>query len=383
MPGCLVRLQGTEMKVTVDGLSCSFGNFVALHEASFVVPSGSITALLGPSGCGKTTILRSIAGLIKPQMGRITFDDEVVFSDKEGIFVAPERRNLSLIFQDFALWPHMKVFDNVAFGLKLRRLPRDEIRDRVGEALDIVHLGHQGDRYPNQLSGGQQQRVAVARAIVTAPKLLLLDEPLSGLDTNLREEMRQELLNVITRLGMTAIHVTHDHIEALSMASQVVVLNLGQIEQAGDPVEVYARPASLFVASFLGSVNVLAGKVCQVSGTVATIEGDGWQLSGEASQSLNGTAQALIRPSSITLHRPNAITEANQIACEVTKAYFHGDRWLYQARLASGVTLKVIGLGGFCAGDEVRACFPVEACQVIPGAAEVVAARADQDATSG
>jgi putative spermidine/putrescine transport system ATP-binding protein len=246
-----------------------FGTFTALHSTSLHIEEGSFVTLLGPSGCGKTTTLRIIAGLIEPSEG------DILIRGRRVNDTPIHKRNLGLVFQNYALFPHKSVFDNVAFGLKYRRIPRDEVEIRVNEALELVQLPHLADRYPRQLSGGQQQRIALARAIVIRPDVLLLDEPLSALDANLREDMRVELKRIQHHLGITTIFVTHDQAEALAMSDRIVVMRDGRIEQIGAPEEVYNRPASQFVARFLGNSNILPGRVGGRDGETVRVSVEG------------------------------------------------------------------------------------------------------------
>lgn len=232
-----------------------FGDLTALHSANLSVPEGSFVTFLGPSGCGKTTTLRMIAGLIEPTEG------DILVRGRRINDVPIHKRNLGLVFQNYALFPHKTIFDNVAFGLRYRNVPRNEIPGRVREALELVQLPDVEDRLPNQLSGGQQQRIALARAVVIRPDVLLLDEPLSALDANLREEMRVELKRIQRELGVSTVFVTHDQSEALAMSDKVVVMRHGLIEQEGTPQDVYDNPRTGFVAGFLGHSNILAGTV--------------------------------------------------------------------------------------------------------------------------
>ena len=245
------------MKISLHNISKSFGKKQVIEELSLEMEDGKFTTLLGSSGCGKTTLLRMIAGLETPDSGEILFDDTPVFSKEKGINVPPEKRNLSFVFQDFALWPHMTVFENVAFGLRARK-DKDNLKERVQEALDAVKLGDLKDRYPHELSGGQQQRVSFARAIIVKPKCILFDEPLSALDAQLRETMRLEIKQMTTKLNMTSVFVTHDQSEAMSMSDLIVVMNGGRIEQCGTPQEIYEHPATKFVAQFIGKADFLS-----------------------------------------------------------------------------------------------------------------------------
>lgn len=245
------------MEIRLEHITKSFEKKQVIRSTSLRIESGSFTTLLGPSGCGKTTLLRMIAGLETPDAGEIYFDGRCVFSRERKINLPPEKRGLGFVFQDFALWPHMTVFENVAFGLRARKDTKD-LQARVREALRVVHLEELETRYPHQLSGGQQQRVAFARAIVIQPSCILFDEPLSALDALLREQMRQELKELVSSLGLTAVFVTHDQAEAMSMSSRIAILNAGAVEQYDTPEEIYHRPATQFVARFVGKSNWLS-----------------------------------------------------------------------------------------------------------------------------
>jgi iron(III) transport system ATP-binding protein len=247
----------------VRGLTKSYGEVKALDDVSFSFEAG-ILSFVGPSGCGKTTLLRSIAGLEVPDAGSIAIDGKVYTWIERGILVPPYSREIGFVFQNYALWPHMTVFDNTAFALKLRKRPADEIKRRVLAALDLVGLQQKEERYPSQLSGGQQQRVALARSLVMEPRLILLDEPLSNLDAKLREEMRVELKKLIRKVGISALFVTHDQEEAFVISDKVIVMNGGKMLQYGTPDEIYNRPEDPFVASFIGHSTLVDGKILSV-----------------------------------------------------------------------------------------------------------------------
>lgn len=246
--------------VKVDGIEKRFGSYLAVQPTSFEVPAGKLVTLVGPSGSGKTTVLKMIAGFEEPSNGCVSI------SGTDVTHIPPHKRNLGFVFQQYALFPHLTIADNVAYALKMRRVPRAEIRARVSETLNLVRLEGLGDRYPSQLSGGQQQRVAMARAIVFRPPLLLMDEPMSALDKRLRDEMQYEIRNLQQKLGITTIAVTHDQTEALIMSDLIIVFNRGAIEQSGPPQEVYKHPRSEFVATFLGESNILRGTVARHDG---------------------------------------------------------------------------------------------------------------------
>jgi len=241
--------------VELEGVSKAYGAHRAVQELSLSIESGESVALLGPSGCGKTTTLNMIAGFLEPDAGHIRIDGRAVGG------VPPYRRNIGMVFQHYALFPHLTVADNLAFGLRMRKADRAEIARRVGGALELVHLGGLERRYPRELSGGQQQRVALARALVVEPAVLLLDEPLSNLDAKLRQEMREEIVELQQRLGITTIFVTHDQEEALAIAQRIAVMDAGRVEQVGAPEAIYGRPRTEFVARFIGEANLLPGEV--------------------------------------------------------------------------------------------------------------------------
>jgi ABC-type Fe3+/spermidine/putrescine transport system ATPase subunit len=248
-------------EIEVENLEIRYGGVTAVHSVSFTVRRGDQLTLLGPSGCGKTTTLRAIAGLERPSSGTIRIGGETMYDGVRGFQVPAERRGLSMVFQSYAIWPHMSVFDNVAYGLNVRRVPAAEVKEKVHRALDLVKMGQYAERNASQLSGGQQQRVAVARACAFSPKVLLFDEPLSNLDAKLRGEMRIELRELQHRLGITSLYVTHDLEEALAMSDDIIVMRGGTIEQRGSPDEIYNYPRTAFVADFVGSANLITGKL--------------------------------------------------------------------------------------------------------------------------
>ena len=242
------------MEIKLHHITKAFGSKTVIYPTTMTISHGSLTTLLGPSGCGKTTLLRMIAGLETPNDGEIYFGEKCIFSSEKKINIPPEKRGLGFVFQDFALWPHMTVYNNVAFGLRATG-KTEKMDEKIKEALCAVKLSDLADRYPHQLSGGQQQRVAFARAIVIEPECILFDEPLSALDALLREAMRTELRELITRLGITGVFVTHDQVEAMSMSDAIAVCNAGHVEQYDTPEKVYEAPKTEFVAKFVGSSN--------------------------------------------------------------------------------------------------------------------------------
>jgi ABC-type Fe3+/spermidine/putrescine transport system ATPase subunit len=311
--------------LTLQSLECRYAGVRAVAGIDLAIGQGEFIALLGPSGCGKTTTLRMIAGLLKPSAGAIRLAGRTL-SGPEG-FVPPEQRGMSMIFQSYAIWPHMNVFDNVAFGLRLRKLPGAEIERRTKRVLEIVHLGALGGRLPSELSGGQQQRVALARAIVVEPAVLLLDEPLSNLDASLREEMRFEIRRLHDELGMTSVYVTHDQTEAMATADRIVVMNEGRIEQAGTPVEVFNRPCTRFVAAFIGRTNLIEGRV----------EGAAFHAGGLAvplPPGGAGVASAIsVRPHGITIEPRSASAQPYRWPARIAARTFLGEHWDYLARV--------------------------------------------------
>jgi iron(III) transport system ATP-binding protein len=251
----------TEARIEVADLVVRYGGVAAVDGVSFTVGRGEHLTLLGPSGCGKTTTLRAIAGLEEPSSGVIRIDGSTMYSSAERRNIPTEKRGVSMVFQSYAIWPHMTVFDNVAYGLRVRKLPRAEVTENVGRALGLVQMREFASRPASNLSGGQQQRVALARAVAFSPTVVLFDEPLSNLDAKLRAEMRVELRELQRRLDITSVYVTHDQEEALAISDRVIVMNNGGIEQIGSPEEIYNRPKSRFVADFVGSANLIGGRL--------------------------------------------------------------------------------------------------------------------------
>ena len=293
------------ISITVRDVTKRFGQTVAVDGVSLEIGAGELFFLLGPSGCGKTTILRMIAGFGNPDAGEILFDDRVIND------VPAHKRNTGLVFQSYALWPHMTVAGNVAYGLEERRIPKDERQRRTGEALRTVRMEPYAERMPNQLSGGQQQRVALARALVIEPDVVLLDEPLSNLDARLRLDMRQEIRRIHDETGITMVYVTHDQKESLSMADRIAVMSMGRLEQVGDPRSVYRRPASGFVADFIGETNMLSGTLASVDaghGRVDTPLGQFHAGLGPTPLQAGDAVACMVRPESLRLgaHRDNS-----------------------------------------------------------------------------
>ena len=332
-------------KVTIENLTKSFGSHQVLRSLNVTFQDGEFVTLLGPSGCGKTTTLRLIAGFEQPTSGTIRIGDTLV-SDGHTL-VPPEKRDIGMVFQSYAVWPHMNVFENVAYPLRIKRTAKQEVADRVHRMLSVVHLEQYAERLPSQLSGGQQQRVALARALVAQPKLLLLDEPLSNLDAKLRESMRFEIKELAKSLGITVIYVTHDQSEAMSMSDRILLFNNGEVQQSGTPQEIYNHPVNPFVADFLGKVSFFSG----------TAEEDrillpdwGVRLP-DPEPSRRGAVTVGIRPENVRL-RP----EAGELQGVIERAYYLGDTTDFRVRVGKAEVRAIMEGGAharFAAGDRV------------------------------
>jgi iron(III) transport system ATP-binding protein len=328
------------ISIRIQQLTKRFGAVTALDHVDLTIEPGELFFLLGPSGCGKTTLLRSLAGFNQPDEGRIYFGDEDVTE------LAPHKRNTGMMFQSYALWPHMTVAQNVAFGLEERKVPRDEITRRVTEALESVRMNGYGERRPNELSGGQQQRVALARALVIRPRCLLLDEPLSNLDARLRLEMRTEIRRVCKEFKLTTVYVTHDQKEALSVSDRMAILDRGRVRQVGTPRDVYRRPNSTLVANFIGETDFLPGTIVSAAAGRAVVDtaiGRFEGVLGNATASLSAGTNVTIsvRPECWALHRePPPI---NSVQGRIGEAVYLGELAQY-AFVVGSHTLKVLEL---------------------------------------
>jgi ABC-type Fe3+/spermidine/putrescine transport system ATPase subunit len=331
----------------IQNLYKTFNGVIAVNGLNLEVSEGEFFTLLGSSGCGKTTTLRLVGGLEKPDGGEIYLGEKCLASASQHLFVKPEKRDMGMVFQSYALWPHMTVFENVSYPLKLRGVNRFESEKKAAQALELVGLAGLQDRPAPALSGGQQQRVALARALVFSPRVLLLDEPLSNLDAQLREEMRHELKGLQQRLGITVLFVTHDQIEALSLSDGIAIMNFGQLEQVGSPEEVYYSPGTPFVRDFLGKMFLLPGKVIGIDDQFVSVE---IQQTGAAPLSIqrsdmpsvaNGfprTGQAVmvaIRPEQVTLWGEPPVGQANLIPATLQSVQFLGDRYEYTVALGA------------------------------------------------
>ncbi len=314
----------SEAFLSLRGLTKRYGDFVAVDNVNLDVPRGELVAFLGPSGCGKTTSLRMVAGLTPQTNGRVVVDGHNLTG------VPAYKRDMGLVFQSYALFPHMTVEKNIAFGLEMRGADRDEIATRVRDAVALVHLGGLEKRRPTELSGGQQQRVALARALVIRPSILLLDEPLSNLDAKLRDEMRNEIRDIQKRLGITAVFVTHDQSEALTMCDKVVVMNLGKLEQVGTPTELYEKPHTAFVAGFVGRMNRIRAQARN-----GNVEFAGQRIA--VPGGLDGAADVMVRPHRITIGPVGPSEERYQVAGTIARAIFIGDILQYDVDVAGQI----------------------------------------------
>ncbi|EPP1400548.1 ABC transporter ATP-binding protein [Klebsiella oxytoca] len=319
------------IELSVENLHLTYGDNPVLKGVSMELRRGEVVSLLGPSGSGKTTLLRAVAGLEKPTSGTIAIGKTRVYDGNPRSEIPAEERNLGLVFQSYALWPHKTVFENVAYPLRLRKVAAAEIKRRVQSVLDQLGLGHLGNRHPHQLSGGQQQRVAIGRALVYNPPVILLDEPLSNLDAKLREEARVFLRELIVKLGLSALMVTHDQNEAMAISDRILLLNNGVIEQQGTPQEMYGSPRTLFAAEFMGSNNRLHGTVTDLDNGRARIEGANWALWGMAGEgvSVGAEATAVIRVERL---RIASSPEENMLELALLTSMYLGDRWEYLFR---------------------------------------------------
>ena len=325
--------------VTIRHVTKSFGNNTVLKDFDDSFRDGEFITLLGPSGCGKTTMLRIIAGFEKPTSGEVYIDDLLVSGPKT--FVAPEKRGIGMVFQSYAVWPHMNVFENVAYPLHIQKQSKARIREEVERVLKIVHLSQYAERLPSQLSGGQQQRVALARALVAAPKLLLLDEPLSNLDAKLRESMRFEIKEIQQRTGITVVYVTHDQTEAMAMSDRIFLINRGVVQQCGTPAEIYNQPANQFVADFLGKVDFFKGEVRDGRIVFPDMGGQSVPYAGERT----GKVEAAVRPENLYL------AEDGPLSGVIETVYYLGD--VTDCRVRIGETKVRVITGGWL-HDQLR-----------------------------
>ena len=327
------------VSVQFERVTKILGQSRAVDGLTLAIKPGELFFLLGPSGCGKTTALRLVAGFYTPDEGRI------ILNERDQSRVPPHKRNTGMVFQNYALWPHMTVWNNVAYGLKMRRVSEDEKKQRVGHALETVQMETYAERLPNQLSGGQQQRVALARALVIEPDVILLDEPLSNLDAKLRIEMRAQIKEIHQKIGRTMIYVTHDQAEALSMADHIAVMRRGRVVQVGTPRQLYTRPESAFVAEFIGGTNLLPGTVDERGDllTVRTPVGLIRAVNGAKDIARGDLVFCSVRPESLRLQTEGPLSaELNQLTAEIQSIMYFGDSEQYGLRLTDGTLVRAV-----------------------------------------
>ena len=356
-------------KIVLTGINKYYGTNRVLKDVDLTIEDGEFMTLLGPSGCGKTTTLRVIAGLEKPQSGSIVMDGERIVNAAESFFAPPAKRGLNLVFQSYALWPHMTVFDNVAFGLRVKHTPKDEIKKLVESALSRMQIAEYAGRYPSELSGGQQQRVAIARAIATPVELLLLDEPLSNLDAKLRVDMRSELKRLHEEMGTTIIYVTHDQVEALTLSTRIAVFFNGHIEQVASPMSLYQNPASVRIAEFIGNpkINLTGGKAKRTEAGLEVESAFGnftFQKSDCTDKIPDGTFDCRIgfRPEEVTVSRT---ASKGAVECRVYSSMPAGSETLIRLSLAGEAFLaKRLGIRHYKADETVYAATAPEKLNV-------------------
>ena len=356
-----------EIKLELRALTKRFDDVVAVDAVNLNVEMGESVVLLGPSGCGKTTTLRSVAGFIRPDGGEILIDGVRVASEAESL--PPEKRDIGMVFQSYAVWPHKTVNANIAFGLRIKGLSKSEVTARTKKGLELVKMDGLGERYPTELSGGQQQRVALARALVVEPTLLLLDEPLSNLDAALREEMRFEIRDLQSRLGLTMLYVTHDQQEAMVVADRVVVMNSGKMDQAAPPEDIYRRPRTRFVASFVGQANLIEGRAEQVSGSRAIIDagmGKPCEVALPADFTLESGSKLglIVRPEDIAVGPPGG-SGANQFPGRLLRRVFLGQAYDMTVKVGEAELRCQAPKGAPPASDDVTVHIPPEAWWVL------------------
>jgi iron(III) transport system ATP-binding protein len=359
------------VKIAIRELAKRFGGVTAVDAVTLDIADGELFTLLGPSGCGKTTLLRLIAGFYRPDAGTLSFDERVVNQ------IPPYARNIGMVFQNYALWPHMTVFQNVAYGLRLRGLSGAALAARVAEGLRKVNLAGLEGRYPGQLSGGQQQRVALARALVLNPGILLLDEPLSNLDAKIRVQVRAEIRGLQQDLGITTVYVTHDQEEALSLSDRVAVMRDGRVLQVGAPRDLYERPRTRFVADFVGTNNLVAGTARAAEGEVLVVETAWGRLRARATGAIQPGEPCVlaVRPENVAidLRGPATGADGNRVSGRITLASYFGNALRYDVEAADGSTLKVDIRDpwhheALAVGTEVTVAFPPSVTLALPPA---------------
>lgn len=319
-------------EVRIEHVFKRFGAVTAVDDFNLVVKDGEFVSILGPSGCGKTTTLRMIAGFERATEGEIYIGEKCVSSSEKGTFAPPEKRDIGMVFQSYAVWPHMTVAENVGYPLKIQKVDKETRAKRVQEMLELVHLGEYGERYPHQLSGGQQQRVALARALVAQPGLLLLDEPLSNLDAKLRESMRFEILSIQKKLNITVVYVTHDQGEAMAMSDRVVVMSKGVVQQIGAPHDIYTNPANKMVADFIGLVNFIPG---EAKGDRVFIKGTNVSFANPTD--ITGEATIAVRPENISISANGGQLEGTMVA-----RFYLGDAVDYRVQCGENLIRVIV-----------------------------------------
>lgn len=357
--------------IEIQNLYKRFKDVVAINRIRLDIEKGEMLTLLGPSGCGKTTTLRCIAGLERPEEGDIVIDDKPMLSKG---FVQPSQRGIGMVFQNYAVWPHMKIFSNIVYGLKLQKLPKNEMRERARNVLDLVGLSGLEDRYPAQLSGGQQQRVALARALVRNPKVLLLDEPLSNLDAKLREELRFEIKSLVRRMGITSVYVTHDQAEAMVISDRIAVMDSGNVVQIGTAQEIYQQPANRFVADFIGTMNFMPGKIVSVntSDNTVTVSTDFCETlhcttTGTMAVAPGDDVYASIRPEDVSIDTSDAQNGHNRFrGTIVNKAYLGNFLYLFVRIGDTPLRVQVPYYLPQEEGQEIDLVLDPEKCMVLP-----------------
>lgn len=356
------------MTIKIEDLTLSYGDSVAVRNLSLEIEQGEALVLLGQSGCGKTSTMRCIAGLETPDEGRISVDGEVLFDAERRINRPSHKRNIGMVFQSYAIWPHMSVFENVAFPLRMKKLAKAEVSRRVADAISVVGLDGFSERGASMLSGGQMQRVALARSIVMEPSVMLLDEPLSNLDARLRHRLRTDLRELQHRLGLTAVYVTHDQEEALALADHIAMMQFGRIVQIGRPDEIYGRPLSASIADFLGVANILP--VRSLGMRSVGFEDTEIEIQVNSYDHRAGELRACIRAEDILLGDEAPAESANTLEGEIIAREFLGPTATFRVRIAPSVELDVLGTKQQAhrtrEGERVRVHLPVDAIQVLP-----------------
>ncbi|RJE88939.1 ABC transporter ATP-binding protein [Paenibacillus sp. 1011MAR3C5] len=370
----MTQASSNNILLDISDVTKSYGNFQALKGISLTMRQGEIISVLGPSGCGKSTLLQLVAGLSQPDDGTIWLGGGIVATAKS--LVPPEKRGVNMVFQDYALWPHMSVMDNIEYGLKRMKLGKEEMNARVGELLSLLHLEGLEKRLPPQLSGGQQQRVAIARALATRPKLMLLDEPLSNLDMRLRVEMRTEMACLFRKLGISVFHVTHDPDEAFAMADRLLIMRAGRIDQLDTPEQCFKRPASRWSASLMGAFNTLKGKIIDHTINRSVIQIGNQTLQGIVPTAKSGTNSGHGSKDGLLMFRPEELKPVpmqensnddsvnNQLIVHILHCSFEGTKWRAVAETECGQKLYIVHETPLAAGERMAVCLPLQSAYI-------------------